>query len=154
MFHRADESGALRKTNTGQAPAQQITVTIDDEPLATHPLFGSCGWSTSKRAIMTPLFDSQGRNIVNEQGGQLYTASGYNIGHYVEQAKVFVDLSGRYLGEILNGNRLMSLLSSPYLGTNFGSMGSTRHVGTWSAANAAVMGAAAGFADVDPARLR
>ena len=48
---------------------------------------------------MKRLFNSRGEHTANESGGRLYAPSGPNIGRYIDGAEIFVDLSGRYLGD-------------------------------------------------------
>ena len=62
---------------------------------------------------MKYLFDSKGRHIANFINNQLYAPTGENIGHYLEKEEIFIDFSGRYLGEIILDNRLMYNRSSP-----------------------------------------
>ena len=53
------------------------------------------------------LFNSRGQHIANEVNGQLHSTSGKNIGHFLEQHKIFIDMEGYYLGQILFENRFM-----------------------------------------------
>jgi hypothetical protein len=55
---------------------------------------------------MTRLFNSRGNHIANLQSGRLYAPSGQNIGRQVSNGDI-VDMNGSYLGEIVNGNRLL-----------------------------------------------
>ena len=77
------------------------------------------------------LFNSRGQHIANYVNGQLHAPTGQNIGHYKESEKVFIDMSGRYLGEIVQYNRLMYNRSSPYKSVNFGSYGNYGNVGNY-----------------------
>ena len=65
------------------------------------------------------LFDSKGRQVVTFFNGQLYTPNGRNVGHYLEEKGIFIDMLGRYLGEIVLDNRLMYNQSSPYKSKKF-----------------------------------
>ena len=65
------------------------------------------------------LFDSDGKNVANEQMGHLYSPAGRNIGHYLNTHGIFIDQKGRYLGQIVLGNRLMADPHSPYQATKF-----------------------------------
>ncbi len=56
---------------------------------------------------LVDLHDSYGKHIANFLDGQLYNTNGYNIGHYLAKEKIFIDMNGRYLGEIVDGNRLL-----------------------------------------------
>ena len=59
------------------------------------------------------LFDSRGKHIANRVGGQLHAPRGSNIGHWMENDAIFIDMRGRYLGEIVQGDRLMYCKNSP-----------------------------------------
>lgn len=69
------------------------------------------------------LFDSRGKNIANEEMGHLYSPVGRNIGYYLSAKGCFIDQKGRYLGQIVFGNRLMADPESPYLATRFAAPG-------------------------------
>ena len=60
------------------------------------------------------LFNSRGQLIANFVNGQLHAPTGQNIGHYLEAQGIFIDMSGRYLGEIVQKNRLMYKRFSPH----------------------------------------
>lgn len=77
------------------------------------------------------LFNSNGQHIANFVNGQLHAPSGQNIGHYMENQNIFIDMSGRYLGEIIQNNRLMYNLSSPHKSVNYGSYGNYGNVGNY-----------------------
>jgi|SRR5690242_16013653 len=84
---------------------------------------------------MRPLYDSRGTHIANAVNDQLHSPSGANIGHFLKHEAIFVDMRGRYLGEIVMGNRLMRSRKSKYVGVNFGSRGNcgnAAYVGTRS----------------------
>jgi hypothetical protein len=80
---------------------------------------------------MKDLHDSKGRHIANFISGQLYDVRGKNIGHYIENANVFIDMRGKYLGEIVGGNRLLYCKTSLYRHTNFGVYGNYGNVGNY-----------------------
>ncbi len=104
---------------------------------------------------MKRYYDQQGHHIANEVNGRLYAPSGANIGRYIENAGVFVDISGRYLGEVVNGDRLLSNRSSGYRSTNFGNAGNAGSIGNaGNPGNAGSIGSIGGFENIDPARLR
>jgi hypothetical protein len=50
---------------------------------------------------MKYLFDSTGRHVANLVNGQLHAPTGENIGHFLPDHGIFIDISGRYLGEIV-----------------------------------------------------
>jgi hypothetical protein len=78
---------------------------------------------------MRLLFDSHGSFIASEEGGRLYSRSGGNIGHYRLGERIFVDQVGRYLGEVVHGNRLMAKHSSPYGDVGFALQGTYGGIG-------------------------
>jgi hypothetical protein len=53
------------------------------------------------------LFDSESQNIANLVNNQLNSPYGEHIGTYLEEDNILVDTAGRYLGEIVQNNRLM-----------------------------------------------
>jgi hypothetical protein len=69
---------------------------------------------------MVYLFNSGGQHIANFVGKQLHAPTGENICHYLSDQRVSIDMSGHYLGEIVQGNRLMCNRANPYRSTNFG----------------------------------
>jgi hypothetical protein len=99
---------------------------------------------------MKYLFNSRGVHIANEVNGQLHAPTGQNIGHYMESAGVFIDMRGRYLGEILYENRLVYNNSSPHRGVNYGSYGNYGNVGNYgNPGNYGSMGLPGGYRDID-----
>lgn len=103
---------------------------------------------------MQYLFDSQGRNIANFVNGQLHAPTGQNIGHYLQGQSIFIDMRGRYLGEIVFKNRLMYRQSSPHRSVNYGNYGNYGNVGNYgNPGNYGSIGRPAGFADVPRERL-
>lgn len=98
---------------------------------------------------MKYLFNSKGKHIANLVDGQLHARTGKNIGHYLEQEKIFIDMRGRYLGELVHEDRLMRNKSSPYRSVNFGSYGNYGNVGNYgNPGNHGSIGAIGGFEDV------
>jgi len=80
---------------------------------------------------MKDLHDSNGKHIANIVNGQLHDVHGKNIGHYLENEHVFIDMHGKYLGEIVDGNRLLYCNTSSYRHTNFGVYGNYGNVGNY-----------------------
>ena len=78
---------------------------------------------------MTDLHDSRGKHIANFINGQLYDISGRNIGHYLEREKIFINMSGIYLGEIVDERRLLYKIGSPYKSVSYGVFGNFGNVG-------------------------
>ena len=53
------------------------------------------------------LMDSRGEYIASVIDRRLYSPTGDNIGHYLPEFDIFIDQSGRYLGEIVSDERQM-----------------------------------------------
>jgi hypothetical protein len=99
---------------------------------------------------MERLFDSHGQHIANVAHGRLYAPGGRNIGRYIDSANIFVDIGGRYLGEVLHGNRLLRNRASGYRSTNFGNAGSTGNIGNaGNPGNVGSIGMPGGYEDMD-----
>ena len=81
--------------------------------------------------IMKFLFDSSGRHIANLVNGQLHAPRGENVGHWMEREQIFIDMRGRYLGQLLGGDRLVRQRNSPYRSVNFGVYGNHGNVGNY-----------------------
>jgi hypothetical protein len=80
---------------------------------------------------MQPLFNSKGHHIANFVGTQLYAPSGSNIGHFIEDAGIFIDMRGRYLGEIHYDDRLLYSSASPYRSIAYGHYGNYGNIGNY-----------------------
>lgn len=89
------------------------------------------------------LFNSKGQHIANFVNGQLHSKNGKNIGHYLGDYKIFIDMNGRYLGEIINSNRLLRNRNSNYGSVSFGIYGNYGNPG-----NCGSMGIISGFEDI------
>lgn len=77
------------------------------------------------------LFNSRGKHIANLVNGQLHLPAGKNIGHYLENEKIFINMHGRYLGELIFDNRLVMNRNSPYKSINLGIYGNYGNVGNY-----------------------
>lgn len=100
---------------------------------------------------MKYLFDSTGRHIANLVNGHLHAPTGENIGHFLPNHSIFIDMSGRYLGEIVHDDRLMYSRMSPYRSTNFGAYGNYGNVGNYgNPGNHGNIGMVSGYNDVAP----
>lgn len=100
-------------------------------------------------SIVKFLFNSKGQHIANFVNGQLHSPSGGNIGHYREQEKIFIDMKGLYLGEIIYENRLMHNNYSPYKNVNFGIYGNHGNVGNYgNPGNYGSIGIISGYKDI------
>ena len=62
---------------------------------------------------------------------QLHDVYGKNIGHYLKDEQIFIDMNGRYLGEIVDNNRLLYNRMSSYRGINYGIYGDYGNVGNY-----------------------
>ena len=104
---------------------------------------------------MKYLFDSTGNHIANEVNGQLHAVNGRNIGHFLVQQRIFIDMAGRYLGEVVAGNRLMSNAASAFQRARFGPLGNFGNAGSYgNPGNAGDVGTCGGFKDIPADRLR
>lgn len=95
------------------------------------------------------LFNSKGKHIANFVNGQLHSPIGQNIGHYLGTQDIFIDMDGRYLGEIKMGDRLLRMKNSPYKSVNFGKHGNYGNVGNYgNPGNYGSVGIIGGFEDL------
>lgn len=100
------------------------------------------------------LFDSLGNHIANMVGDQLHSPRGVNIGHYLSNYEIFIDMRGRYLGELPLEDRLMQRVNSPYKLTNFGSFGNFGNVGNFgNPGRYGRIGMIGGFVDIPKEKL-
>lgn len=104
---------------------------------------------------MKYLFNSQGNHIANEVNGQLHATTGQNIGHYLPDYGIFIDMRGYYLGEIIFENRLMSNRNNGYRNTCFGNYGNYGNVGNYgNPGNSGSIGMISGFENIDVNKLK
>lgn len=104
---------------------------------------------------MQYLFDSRGRHIANFVNGQLHAPTGQNVGHYMQGQSIFIDMSGRYLGEIVFQNRLLYRRNSPHRSVNYGNYGNYGNVGNYgNPGNYGSIGVPGGFEDISGERLK
>jgi hypothetical protein len=96
------------------------------------------------------LFDSRGRHVANRVGDQLHAPTGRNVGHWRDEEEIFIDMQGRYLGEIVQTDRLMYRSAAPYRSVNFGNYGNYGNAGNYgNPGNHGSVGSQPGFVDVD-----
>ena len=97
---------------------------------------------------MVDLHDSHGRHIANFVNGQLHDIHGRNIWHYLAKEGIFIDMHGRYLGELVDKKRLLYRNNSPYRAVTFGVYGNYGNVGNYG--NYGSIGSCfyAGYSDV------
>jgi len=99
---------------------------------------------------MQYLFNSRGQHIANFVNGQLHAPGGANIGHFMDQQGFFIDMHGRYLGEIVRENRLLYRTGNPHRSTNFGNYGNYGNVGNYgNPGNYGSIGTLGGFRDIE-----
>ncbi|MFQ3871525.1 hypothetical protein ABLV94_13150 [Staphylococcus sp. Mo2-7] len=80
---------------------------------------------------MKYLFDSKGNHIANVINDNLFSVKGINIGHCVTDLNIFIDIYGKYIGEIIYEDRLMYNKSSPFKNKKFGIYGETSNGGIY-----------------------
>lgn len=98
---------------------------------------------------MERLFNSKGQHIANFQDDKIYLPQGNHIGYYLKDLEIFVDLHGKYIGEICDKNRLFFKMTSPYRTTNFGVRGSSGNIGNYgNPGNYGPFAIPAGYKDV------
>lgn len=103
---------------------------------------------------MIYLFDSKGKHIANFHDGQLHATGGKNIGHFLPAYNIFIDMHGKYLGEIIFNNRLMYNLYNNYGRTNFGIYGNYGNIGNYgNPGNYGSIGTVNGYKDIDLLKL-
>jgi hypothetical protein len=99
---------------------------------------------------MEYLFDSKGKHIANLVNGQLHDPTGQNIGYFLSNEKFLIDMHGKYLGEIIQGNRLLYNKTSTYRSVNFGSYGNYGSVGNYgNPGNYGSIGIPGSYSDVE-----
>lgn len=95
------------------------------------------------------LFNSKGQHIANFVNGQLHSPTGKNIGHFLAQQEIFIDMNGHYLGEIVQKNRLMHNKYSGHRSTNYGNYGNYGNVGNYgNPGNMGSIGSIHGYEDI------
>jgi hypothetical protein len=100
------------------------------------------------------LFNSRGKHIANFVNGHLHAPSGRNIGHFLENVNIFIDMHGKYLGEIVHKNRLLYNRSSPHRTINYGNFGNYGNAGNYgNPGNAGNIGTIMGYLDIPEGRL-
>ena len=101
------------------------------------------------------LMDSRGEYIASVIDRRLYSPAGDNIGHFLPELDIFIDQSGRYLGEIVSGDRLMFGVASPHQAVGFAIGGKYGSIGCCSRpVRRPDIGHVAGFADIPADRLK
>lgn len=83
---------------------------------------------------MQYLFNTKGMHIANLIYAKLYAPTGEHIGHYLEKEKIVIDIKGRYLGEIIQQDRLLSNQVSPLRYSQHPALGNHGAVGQYGQA--------------------
>ena len=100
------------------------------------------------------LYDSAGFHIANVVYGQLHSVTGQNIGHPAPSGRYFFDMEGHYLGEIVDDDRLLNNLHSPYQGVSHGVYGDYGFVGDFgNPGSIGSMGLGSGYGDIPREKL-
>ena len=95
------------------------------------------------------LFNSHGKHIANLSNDQLHAPAGGNIGHFLKNQGIFIDMSGRYLGEIIYDNRLVYNQSSTHRNVSYGNYGNYGNTGNYgNPGNYGSLGLPSGYIDV------
>ncbi|WP_313217194.1 hypothetical protein [Stenotrophomonas sp.] len=98
---------------------------------------------------MNFLFNSDGQHIANLVNGRLHSPDGPNIGHFLQQHGIFIDMHGRYLGEVIYNNRLMYNRASPHRSVSYGNYGNYGSVGNYgNPGSVGSIGSVGGYEDV------
>jgi hypothetical protein len=101
------------------------------------------------------LMDSRGDHIASVIDRRLYSAAGDNIGHYLPELAIFIDQSGRYLGEIVSDDRLMYGVASGHKSVGFAVAGDYGSIGRCGGpVRRSDIGRVDGFADIAADRLK
>lgn len=103
---------------------------------------------------MKYLFNRSGQHIANLVNNQLHHPHGKNIGHFLPDYNIFIDMRGRYLGEVVQNDRLLAHRNSPYRNMSFGVYGNYGNVGNYgNPGNHGSTGMISGYDDIDPLQL-
>ena len=102
---------------------------------------------------MIHLYDSEGQHIATLDSSQLYGVSGRHVGAYIDDAGVFVDLRGRYLGEIYQNDRLLNHHTSPFHNRSFPAPPERATIAKVSGTAQPRITMPGGYADVDQRKL-
>ncbi|OTG87600.1 hypothetical protein B9T31_03625 [Acinetobacter sp. ANC 4558] len=84
---------------------------------------------------MISLYNSYGKHVANFFNQQLYSPTGESIGYFEPALNIFIDLKGRYLGEIIEHDYIFQKLDSPYLNIHFSTKNPTVNLGYFTAPN-------------------
>ncbi len=104
---------------------------------------------------MEYLFNSKGKHIANFVNGKLHAPTGENIGHYRRDEQIFIDMRGRYLGEIVRSNRLLFNRRNQHESITYSTSGTHSSAGVFSdLGTISSIGSLSGYEDIPEDRLR
>lgn len=79
----------------------------------------------------THLFNSFGYHVATVYEGNIYTPEGKNLGRFEEELGVFLSLNGRYMGQIVEENRLALDTNWQFRHISFGLLGDSGSRAGW-----------------------
>lgn len=104
---------------------------------------------------MEHLFNCQDQHIADLAGSRLQVQTDENIGHHLADPGISIDSSGRYLGEIVYGNRLMYYNASCYKTTSSGIDGNCGNAGNYgNPGYHGSIGATGGYSNIEALWMR
>ena len=95
------------------------------------------------------LFGISGKHVASWVDEQLYAPSGKNIGHYLSDLEIFIDMNGNYLGEIIFDDRLVHDMNSPYKSQNFGILGDFGNINLGNPGSYAPLSLASNYTEIN-----
>lgn len=99
------------------------------------------------------IYNSHGKQVAVLSGDALYSLYGQFIAEFRPTDGVFVDLQGRYLGEIVEGDRLLENYVSGHHNRLFGLPGLRGSIGASFGSLSSSIFMPSGYRDVDSSRL-
>lgn len=101
------------------------------------------------------LFDYKGNHIANVVNGELHGTTGKNIGHLMRYYNFFIDMKGKYLGEIIYKNRFLFNKNIACQSINFGVYGNLGNVGNYcNPGNYGSIETISGYSDIEIEKLK
>jgi len=77
------------------------------------------------------LYNCNGEHIATAFHNYIFTPEGKNLGRYQADFECFVDRTGKYMGQIYEGNRLVRDPNFKYASFNFGDKGNEGDRAGW-----------------------
>lgn len=101
------------------------------------------------------LFDYKWNHIANVVNGELHGTTGKNIGHLMRYYNFFIDMKGKYLGEIIYKNRIIFNKNIACQSINFGVYGNLGNVGNYcNPVNYGSIETISGYSDIEFEKLK